>query len=305
LPDGRILVAAEDDKAISSVILDPNTQTWSTVDARVFDGHSSAMYQPGKIMKAGTATADSQGLPAAATTYVLDMTQPSPAWQSTPPMAFPRSYLNLTILPDGQVLATGGGTNSYSPLTADPTTGDPSCTSGWPKPSWQYGLQSVMGQGNDNVRDIPDVSLFASNGFYNAAWAVCRDKDCVLNNGQLSATTTIQGFGGTSTSAPAFAGILALVSQSVGSRLGQANNVLYPLAAQHPSVYHDLIAGTGDNSVPCTAGSPNCGANGFLTGYDTGLSYDLATGLGSVDITTLVKYWNTVTFDPTLSARTF
>jgi len=112
LPDGRILVAAEDDKAISSVILDPNTQTWSTVDPRVFDGHSSAMYQPGKIMKAGTATADSQGLPAAATTYVLDMTQPSPAWQSTPPMAFPRSYLNLTILPDGQVLATGGGTTT-------------------------------------------------------------------------------------------------------------------------------------------------------------------------------------------------
>src|SRR5262245_6805317 len=70
------------------------------------------MYQPGKIMKAGTATADNPGLPSAATTYVLDMTQPSPAWQTTTPMAFPRSYLNLTVLPDGQVLATGGGTTT-------------------------------------------------------------------------------------------------------------------------------------------------------------------------------------------------
>ena len=71
------------------------------------------MYEPGKILKAGTATSDNEGLPSAATSYVLDMTQPSPAWQATAtPMAFPRSYLNLTILPDGQVLATGGGTTT-------------------------------------------------------------------------------------------------------------------------------------------------------------------------------------------------
>jgi uncharacterized repeat protein (TIGR01451 family) len=37
------------------------------------------------------------------------MTQPTPAWQATALMEFPRSYLNLTVLPDGQVLATGGG----------------------------------------------------------------------------------------------------------------------------------------------------------------------------------------------------
>ncbi len=111
-PDGRILVAAENDKAISSVVLDLNTQSWTTVDSRVFDGHSSAMYLPGKIVKAGTATADNPGLPAAATTYVLDMTQSTPAWQATASMANPRSYLNLTILPDGQVLATGGGTTT-------------------------------------------------------------------------------------------------------------------------------------------------------------------------------------------------
>ena len=101
LPDGRVLVTSQDDAAISSRVLNLTTQTWTTVDSRVFDGHSSVMYLPGKFMKAGTATADNQGQPSFATTYVLDMTQSSPAWQQTASMANPRSYLNLTILPDG------------------------------------------------------------------------------------------------------------------------------------------------------------------------------------------------------------
>jgi hypothetical protein len=112
LPDGRVLTAAEDDKAIATRVLDLNTQAWTVIDSRIIDGHSSAMYLPGKIIKAGTATADNPGHPSAATTYVLDMTQPSPAWQATSPMAYPRSFLNLTVLPDGEVLATGGGTTT-------------------------------------------------------------------------------------------------------------------------------------------------------------------------------------------------
>jgi uncharacterized repeat protein (TIGR01451 family) len=109
LPDGRILAAAQDDTAVITQALDLNTQAWTTIDPRIIDGHSSVMYLPGKIMKAGKATVDDPGHPALATTFVLDMTQPSPAWQATASMAYPRSYLNLTVLPDGQVVATGGG----------------------------------------------------------------------------------------------------------------------------------------------------------------------------------------------------
>ena len=69
------------------------------------------MYLPNRIMKAGSASDSQFTGPSASTTYVLDMTQPSPAWQQTPSMVYPRSFMNLTTLPDGTVLATGGETD--------------------------------------------------------------------------------------------------------------------------------------------------------------------------------------------------
>src|SRR6185312_4870312 len=45
-------------------------------------------------------------------TAVIDMNAPSPAWRETAPMAFGRAYENLTVLPDGKVLASGGMSTS-------------------------------------------------------------------------------------------------------------------------------------------------------------------------------------------------
>jgi len=71
------------------------------------------MYLPGKIMKAGkSANPDLTQLAAVATTYTLDMTQGSPAWKQTSSLHFARAFLNLTVLPDGNVLATGGGAST-------------------------------------------------------------------------------------------------------------------------------------------------------------------------------------------------
>jgi hypothetical protein len=92
-------------------ILNLGTLSWSTVDPNIKDGGSSVMYMPDKIMKAGNASDSQSTGPSLNTTYVLDMTQPSPAWKQTASMAYPRSYLNLTELPDGTVLATGGETD--------------------------------------------------------------------------------------------------------------------------------------------------------------------------------------------------
>jgi trimeric autotransporter adhesin len=197
------------------------------------------------------------------------------------------------------IVAAGGGASSCVQINSAGTT----CLGGYAKPSWQK-----LFDNGDGVRDLPDVSMFASNGFYGAVWAICATgteagnsvDDCQVSGGAISSVT---GFGGTSAAAPAFAGALAIVSQRVGGRLGQANQVLYPLAKKTPSIFHDVTS--GNISVPCTGGSAaNCGSNGFLTGYNAASGYDLASGLGSVDITALEAGWSSVTMAASSTALT-
>lgn len=136
LQDGRVIHVGGSEYATNTEILNPSTQNWSVLDSRVLDGSAATMYLPGIIMKAGSST-DSQGVgPSSNTTFVLDTTQATPAWQQAPAMAYPRSFLNLTELPDGSILATGGETDKnggnisnavyaaeiWSPLTQTWTT---------------------------------------------------------------------------------------------------------------------------------------------------------------------------------------
>jgi len=100
---------------------------------------------------------------------------------------------------------------------------------GWAKPYWQ----KLVGVPRDGVRDIPDVSLFASNGFWGVFYAVCIS-DPTGSSGFTPCTgdpSTWAGFGGTSISSPIWAGIQALVNQKTGQRWGNSNTVLYSLAA--------------------------------------------------------------------------
>ncbi len=81
------------------------------------DYGTAVMYEPGRILFAGggghTGWGQSPDPDASVPTdkvEIIDLNQTVPAWQNTAPMSVPRRHLNSTILPDGQVLVTGGTT---------------------------------------------------------------------------------------------------------------------------------------------------------------------------------------------------
>jgi subtilase family serine protease len=238
------------------------------------------------------------------------------------------------------------------------------------RPAWQAGVPGIPTQGG---RAVPDISMFASGGYtWSQTLILCDSGLANMPPGTAcdfsDANDVFANYGGgTSFVAPAFAGIMALINQKSGDRQGQANYVLYPLAAEQyvaygsatqPSLancaaylgpqavsgcyFHDVSATpnpggatsspflTGTTSVPCTgnATSPgtftdastdpasnneNCygyqitvtanGASltttpdyyGVLStaaaspAFTAAPGYDLATGLGSPNVYSLVN----------------
>ena len=168
------------------------------------------------------------------------------------------------------------------------------------------------------------VSVRVIGSLTNSFYAVCQTDAMQGNPCDLN---VFLGVGGTSLSAPAFAGIMAMVVQKTGQRQGNANYVLYPLAAQSGAscasnaaavgssscIFYDTVI--GNNSVACQWSTPNCsstvtGQFGVLVepgspttpAWTTTAGYDLATGLGSVNATNLVNNWGSVSFSGTTTA---
>jgi subtilase family serine protease len=210
------------------------------------------------------------------------------------------------------VAGSGGPSNCATGVPAVIGVAGGSCA-GYAKPSWQSGVAGIP---NDGVRDIPDVSSFASNGFWGHYLILCFTDP---NNGGVPCVGdpgTWAGVGGTSGSAPQLAGIQALVNQKVGGAQGNPNAVYYKLAAGTPSVFHTVTR--GDIDLNCS-GAVNCfgfignidyGRNGrvfdttvggglsvsdssFVDAYAAGTPWNFATGLGSVDAKNLVNSWPT------------
>jgi chitodextrinase len=109
LPNGKVAVTGTAELPVPARTLDVASQTWTTVDSRLFEAYSGAMYLPGKILKSGKSTNSLGSGPSVATAYVIDMTVATPQWRQVQSMAFPRAYHVETLLPDGSVLVTGGG----------------------------------------------------------------------------------------------------------------------------------------------------------------------------------------------------
>jgi hypothetical protein len=186
------------------------------------------------------------------------------------------------------------------------------------KPAWQSGIIPNGIAAGDNHRYIPDVSLFASDGFLSSSfYPFCEADITSPPSCASSGSFNFQGAGGTSASSPAFAGIMALINQKMGGPQGNANPVLYkiaatagqscnstttPLTGSATCSFYDVTK--GNNSVPCAGNTPNCSSkvtntNGVLVstgsattpGWTTATGYDLATGLGSVNVANLATQW--------------
>jgi len=186
---------------------------------------------------------------------------------------------------------------------------------GYSKPSWQTGVPGIP---SDGVRDLPDVSLFASSGFWGHYYVYCFSDPSSSSGSPCSGPPdSWSGAGGTSFSSPIMAGIQALVNQKMGGvAQGNPNPVYYKLAASSvaSSMFHSIT--TGDIAVNCS-GDINCfgtgfegrgrGAQGTAFGGNGGLStsgqtyapafaatsgWNFATGLGSVDAYNLILNWS-------------
>jgi subtilase family serine protease len=85
----------------------------------------------------------------------------------------------------------------------------------------------------DGVRDLPDVSLFASNAFWSHAILFCMSDTaqggapCNYSN---PTDALFNSAGGTSFTAPQFASIQALINQKTGVSQGDIGPILYSLA---------------------------------------------------------------------------
>ena len=237
-------------------------------------------------------------------------------WNDSCAAAATSANLTTCATPDNIVAGSGGPSTLYA------------------KPSFQNGITPNGIASGDNHRYLPDVSLFASDGANSKSFYVICQADAAANPSTECASTgsfSFFGVGGTSASAPSFAGIMALIGQSEfnagrSRRQGNANQVLYKIAASPAnscdSSATPLTGSTtcafynvthGNNSVPCAAGSPNCTITtgttsgvlfttigttqtpAFTAAAGTGSipSYDLATGLGTVNVTNLATAWGT------------
>jgi hypothetical protein len=108
LPNGKIA----NTNVARTQLFDPAANTWTPSALTVNGGRGES---GGSVLLPGSSRILSFGGPgdasgADASSEIIDFSAPSPAWRSTGPMNIGRVWLNPVLLPDGKVLAVGGGT---------------------------------------------------------------------------------------------------------------------------------------------------------------------------------------------------
>ncbi|MGP0033890.1 MAG: hypothetical protein ACLP4R_04825 [Solirubrobacteraceae bacterium] len=132
------------------------------------------------------------------------------------------------------------------------------------RPAYQNGVP-----GDATTRGVPDVSADASP---HTGMAL------VIDDGGNQ--YTIRNSGGTSASAPLWAGLIALADQYAGRRLGFVNPAIYSIgrSSSYNEAFHDVT--TGDNA-PTFPGHA-------ISGYTAAPGWDPVTGWGSPNARALI-----------------
>lgn len=141
--------------------------------------------------------------------------------------------------------------------------------SGYRKPLYQY---LVYGNPRDGVRDLPDVSLFASDGIWGYSYVLCySDQQFYPTWGApcVGAPVNWSSGGGVSYGTPIMAGIQAMINQTTEKYQGNPNFIYYMLAGSEYGL-------KGSSSCDSTLGNqvdPRC------------IFYDVT--LGDIDVNCL------------------
>lgn len=194
-------------------------------------------------------------------------------WPASDPLVTAVGGTQLSLNTKGRRTAPDQVWNdSYNPLANNfvfgtskphPNASGGGLSSVFSRPSYQQSVAAVVG----DHRGIPDISMSAA----------CSG---LVDTYQSFAGPTPPGWYyvcGTSEAAPLFAGVVALADQEANHGLGLINPALYAMKQAHdPGI------------VPVTKGNTTVsfderGAEHTVSGYDASASYNLASGLGSVD----------------------
>jgi kumamolisin len=161
-------------------------------------------------------------------------------------VASAHQLVSETVWNDNAMGATGGGVSEL-----------------FDRPAWQADVRGPLRKDGKPGRAIPDV----------AAIAAPSSGALILLGGRKTA------IGGTSLSAPVWAGLIALVNQGLGRNVGYLNPLLYEKAGP-AGVLRSITK--GDNSV------------GTVKGYSAGPGWNPVAGWGSPDGTKLLEWLRTL-----------
>jgi subtilase family serine protease len=182
---------------------------------------------------------------------------------------------------DPLVLAAGG-----TDLTASHATGAYLGETAWGLPCGQPGSQfQASGGGLGHVfsrpgyqNNVPGIAAYRA--VPDVAAVGCPQPGVAVVTAGGGGTYTISGHGGTSASAPLWAGLIALADQHAGRQLGFVNAAIYRIgrSRRYHSAFHDITVGNNTVRFPPKT----------ISGYHAASGWDPVTGWGSPNANVLV-----------------